>query len=289
MVRSVIEDLLREAEQTGRMDVMRDFATPLPLLVIAQMMGMPVGDRSFIRSMAEKLLFIDRGETDRMRPLTEGIKEIMEYLSPFVEEKTTQPVDENDLLSVLAHGEKNGVLSRDEVLSNAVLLLVAGHETTINLICNGALALSQHPDQWELLKQRQFQDPDTLVRVTEECLRYDPPVKSLERIALEDVELHGKVLREGERIRWIISSANRDPSKFDNPDTFDISRWPNTHVAFGSGIHHCLGATLARMEAQEAFKALAERYGSIKLETNELEYHPSITFRSLKTLPVSLN
>lgn len=119
-------------------------------------------------------------------------------------------------------------------------------------------------------------------------MRYDPPVKSIQRIASEDVELGGKLLKEGDRIRWFMSSANRDPAKHENPDTFDISRWPNTHVAFGSGIHHCLGATLARMEAQEAFKALAERYDSISLETDDYEYQPSVTFRSLKSLPVSL-
>ena len=119
-------------------------------------------------------------------------------------------------------------------------------------------------------------------------MRYDPPVKSIQRIASEDVELGGKLIKEGDRIRWFMSSANRDPNKLENPDTFDISRWPNTHVAFGSGIHHCLGATLARLEAQEAFNALSERYESITLKTGDFEYQPSVTFRSLKSLPVSL-
>ena len=288
MVQKVVKDMLDEADQNGRMDVMKDFATPLPLFVIAQMMGMPFEDRKFIRSMAEKLLFIGRGEADRMQPLTDGIKELMEYLSPLVAQKVDLPVDENDLLSVLASGEKTGALTRDEVIADAILLLLAGHETTINLICNGTLAFMQHPDQWKLLKEAPFQDPDTVVRATEECLRYDPPVKSIQRIASEDVEMGGKLLKEGDRIRWFMSSANRDPARHENPDTFDISRWPNTHVAFGSGIHHCLGATLARMEAQEAFKALAERYDSISLETDEFEYQPSVTFRSLKSLPVSL-
>lgn len=289
MVQSVVSDMLDEADQSGHMDVMKDFATPLPLFVIAQMMGFPVEDRKFIRSMAEKLLFIGRGEADRMQPLTDGIKELMEYLSPMVEEKVSKPVDENDLLSVLASGEKTGVLTRDEVIADAILLLLAGHETTINLICNGTLAFTRHPDQWRLLKQDKFEAPDAVVRATEECLRYDPPVMSIQRIASEDVELGGKLIREGDRIRWFISSANRDPGHHENPDTFDISRWPNTHVAFGSGIHHCLGATLARLEAQEAFKALAERYDSINLETDNIEYQPSITFRSIKSLPVSLN
>ena len=288
MVQQVVKDMLDEADEDGRMDVMKDFATPLPLFVIAQMMGMPFEDRKFIRSMAEKLLFIGRGEADRMQPLTDGIKELMEYLSPLVAQKVDLPVDENDLLSVLASGEKTGALTRDEVIADAILLLLAGHETTINLICNGTLAFTQHPDQWKLLKEAPFQDPETVVRATEECLRYDPPVKSIQRIASEDVEMGGKLLKEGDRIRWFMSSANRDPAKHENPDTFDISRWPNTHVAFGSGIHHCLGATLARMEAQEAFKALAGRYDSISLETDEYEYQPSVTFRSLKSLPVSL-
>ncbi|MBQ10396.1 MAG: cytochrome P450 [Planctomyces sp.] len=288
MVKSVVKDMLDEADQNGRMDVMKDFATPLPLFVIAQMMGMPFEDRKFIRSMAEKLLFIGRGEADRMQPLTDGIKELMEYLSPLVAQKVDLPVDENDLLSVLASGEKSGALTRDEVVADAILLLLAGHETTINLICNGTLAFTQHPDQWKLLKDSPHQEPETVVRATEECLRYDPPVKSIQRIASEDVELGGKLIKEGDRIRWFMSSANRDPSKHENPDTFDISRWPNTHVAFGSGIHHCLGATLARLEAQEAFSALAERYDKITLETGDFEYQPSVTFRSLKSLPVSL-
>lgn len=289
MVQSVVEDMLDEAEQSGRMDVMRDFATPLPLFVIAQMMGIPVKDRRFIRSIAEKLVFISRGGDGRMKVLTEALQELVEYMSPMVEEKVSQPVDENNLLSVLCSGEKTGVLTRDEVVADAIMLLSAGHETSINLLCNGILALTRHPDQWQLLKHDAFEAPDAVVRATEECLRYDPPIKSIQRLALEDVELRGKLIREGDRVRWFISSANRDPGHHENPDQFDISRWPNTHVAFGSGIHHCLGATLARMEAQEAFKALAERYDSINLETDQIEYQPSIVFRSIVSLPVSMN
>jgi pimeloyl-[acyl-carrier protein] synthase len=122
---------------------------------------------------------------------------------------------------------------------------------------------------------------------TEECLRYDPPVKSIQRIAAQDVELRGKLLRKDDRLRWFISSANRDPEVFAHPETFDITRDPNPHVAFGSGVHHCLGATLARLEGQEAFKALAERFPTLRMEAEELEYQPSITFRSLKSLPVT--
>jgi len=282
MVQAAIKDLLDEAERKGQMDVMQDFATPLPVLVIAQMLGLPHQDRQFIRELAQKLLFIGRGDINRMRPLTEGIKGLLEYLSPLVEERLARPGD--DLLSVLASGEKRGAYSHDEVLANAVLLLLAGHETTINLICNGTLALIRHPEQWALLQE----NPAALaVRATEECLRYDPPVKSLQRIAAEDVELRGTVLKKLDRTRWFIPSANRDPGKFSDPDRFDITRDPNPHVAFGSGIHHCLGATLARVEGQEAFAALVERFPALHLTTGELEYQPSITFRSLKALPVT--
>jgi len=279
---NAIKELLDAAEEKGSMDVMRDLATPLPVLVIAQMMGVPAEDRPYVRQLAEKLLYIGRGEYDRMPILTEGMKGMVEYVSPLVDERIVRPGD--DFISVLASGEKKGVFTRHQVLVNTSLLLLAGHETTINLLCNGTLALTRHPDQWELLKQ----DPAGRAKqATEECLRYDSPVISIQRIATEDVEMRGKVLRKDDRVRWFISSANRDPEAFPNADTFDISRHPNQHVAFGSGTHHCLGATLARVEGQEVFRALAERFPNLRAETEELEYQPSITFRSLKSLPAT--
>ena len=281
-VQKAVKELLDEAEEKGGMDVMRDLATPLPVLVIAQMMGVPEEDRGYVRQLAEKLLYIGRGEYDRMKPLTEGMRGMIDYVSPLVDERMVKPGD--DFISVLASGEKQGVFSRHEVLVNTSLLLLAGHETTINLLCNGTLALLRHPDQWALLKK----DPAGLAKTaTEECLRYDSPVISIQRIAAEDVEMRGKTLSKRDRIRWFISSANRDPEKFADPNKFDITRWPNQHVAFGSGVHHCLGATLARVEGQEVFKALAERFPGMRLENEPLEYQPSITFRSLKSLPVT--
>jgi len=282
MVQSAITDLLDAAEAKGRMDVMADLATPLPVLVIAQMMGAPLEDRPYIRELAKKLLAGGRGEPDRLRTQTEGMQGMLEYLSPLVEERIDRPGD--DFVSVVASGEKRGIFTRHQVLVNCSLLLLAGHETTINLLCNGTLAFLRHPEQWALFKQ----DPAGLAkRATEECLRYDPPVKSIQRIASQDVEMRGKVVRKDDRMRWFISSANRDPEVFANPETLDITRDPNPHVAFGSGVHHCLGATLARLEGQEAFTALAQRFPSLHLETEELEYQPSINFRSLTSLPVA--
>jgi cytochrome P450 len=279
---NAIKELLDAAEEKGSMDVMRDLATPLPVLVIAQMMGVPAEDRPYVRQLAEKLLYIGRGEYDRMPILTDGMKGMVEYVSPLVDERIVRPGD--DFISVLASGEKKGVFTRHQVLVNTSLLLLAGHETTINLICNGTLAFIQHPDQWALFKK----DPAGRAKwATEECLRYDAPVKSIQRLASQDLEMRDKVMRKDDRIRWFISSANRDPNVFADPEKFDITRQPNPHVAFGNGVHHCLGATLARVEGQEVFKALAERFPRLQLESEELDYQPSVTFRSLKSLPVT--
>ena len=284
LVKSAVADLLDAAEARGDgVDLMRDLAVPLPVLVIAEMMGVPEGERPHIRMLAEKLLNIGRGEPDRMRPLTEGMQGMLDYVNPLVDERIDNPQD--DFISVLAGGEKSGVFTREQVLVNTGLLLLAGHETTINLICNGTRAFMNNRDQWDLLKT----DPQgMMVRATEEALRYDSPVKSIQRLATEDVEMRGKQIKKDDRIRWFISSANRDPNKFENPNTMDITRWPNPHVAFGSGVHHCLGATIARVEGQEVFSALAERYPNLELQNPEAEYQPSITFRSVKDLPVSL-
>ena len=279
---NAVNELLDAAEEKGSMDVMRDLATPLPVLVIAQMMGVPAEDRPYVRQLAEKLLYIGRGEHDRMPILTEGMKGMVEYVSPLVDERMVRPGD--DFISVLASGEKTGAFTRHQVLVNTSLLLLAGHETTINLICNGTLSFIQHPDQWALFKK----DPaDRAKWATEECLRYDAPVKSIQRLASQDLEMRDKVMRKDDRIRWFISSANRDPNVFADPEKFDISRQPNPHVAFGNGVHHCLGATLARVEGQEIFKALAERFPDLEAASAELEYQPSVTFRSLKSLPVT--
>jgi cytochrome P450 len=280
-VRAAVAEFLDEVQDQGHMDAHRDLAAPLPVRVITQMMGVPESDREHLRDLADKLLYINRGEPHRLRPLTEGIQGMIDYVSPLVDCRIAEPT--NDFLSVLAGGEAAGVFDRNQVLVNAALLLFAGHETTMNLICNGLLALLRHPDQWARL----VADPDRYARLaTEECLRYDPPVKSTQRIAARDVELRGRQIRTGDRIRWIIAAANRDPDAFVNADAFDIGRQPNPHISLGAGIHYCLGASLARVEGQEVFRAVAERLPSIRLDTEHLEYEPSIQFRSLRSLPV---
>jgi cytochrome P450 len=280
-VRAAVHELLDEVQAHGHMDVLRDLAAPLPVRVITQMMGVPDKDRDVLRDLADKLLYINRGEPYRLKPLMEGIQGMIAYVSPLVDTRIETPGD--DFISILAGGEKKGMFTRHQVLVNTALLLFAGHETTMNLICNGTLAFLQHPEQW----RRLVGDPVGAVRcATEECLRYDPPVKSTQRIAAQDVELAGKAIRAGDRIRWIIAAANRDPAAFTDADAFDIGRQPNPHVSFGAGIHYCLGASLARIEGQEVFRALAERLPAMALASTTLEYQPSVQFRSLRSLPI---
>ena len=280
-VRDAVAELLDEIEPRGRMNVLTDFAAALPVRVIAEMMGVPYQDRDHLRELADKILWANRGESYRLQPLTDGMRGLIEYCEPLVEARMADPT--NDFISVLVEGEKAGVFTRYQVLVNTALLLFAGHETSMNLICNGLLAFIHHPDQWDRLKA----DPSGMARLaTEECLRYDPPVKSTQRVAVQDVEIGGKTIRKGDRIRWIMASANRDPDVFPDPDRFDIGRQPNPHISFGSGIHYCLGSTLARIEGQEVFRGFAERFDSFVVETEGLEYQPSLQFRSLKSLPV---
>ena len=281
LVQEVIRDLLAEVEERGCMEVLQDFAAPLPVWVIAQWLGLPQQDREFIRQLSRHLLALDQENPDRNQAVHQAITTLVEYLTPLVEERLTSPRD--DLLSVLATGEKQGSLSRDEVVGNTLLLLVAGHQTTINLIGNGILTLIHHPDHWAQLQR----DATLIPRATEEILRYDAPVKRAPRIAAADVELHGKTIRQAERVLLVLSAANRDPRQFSDPDTFDITRDPNPHVAFGGGIHHCLGANLARLEGQEAFRAITQRFAPFRLATERLDYQTLLSLRGLKALWVS--
>ncbi len=280
-VRAAVAELLDPIQPRGEVDVLNELAAPLPVRVIAEMMGVPAADRDRLRALADGILYINRGEPWRLRPLAEAVRGIVDYAAPLVEDRIGG--GGSDFISVLADGEMRGVLTRHQVLVNTGLLLFAGHETTMNLICNGLLAFIRHPEQWERLRA----DPEGMARTaTEECLRFDPPVKSTQRVVAVDTELGGELLRKGDRIRWIIAAANRDPRIFADPDTFDIGRQPNPHLSFGSGIHYCLGATLARIEGQEVFRALAERFKSLELATDRVEYQPSLQFRSVKSLPV---
>lgn len=283
MVQDILTGLIHDVEAQGQMDVIQDFAAPLPILVIAEWLGFPKEDREFLRQSSRGVLSVDEAAADRNERTAKALLTLKEYINPFIDERMAHPRD--DLLSMMGAGEREGTMSRDEVIGNLILLLIAGHQTTINLIGNGTLALMRHPDQWERLRR----DPSLIVKATEELLRYDGPVKRAPRIAAEDFELGGKTIRRSERVLIVLSSANRDPRQYSEPDTLDITRYPNPHVAFGGGIHHCLGANLARLEGQEALKALVQRFPPFRLETEKLAYQPLLNLRALTGLPVAWN
>jgi cytochrome P450 len=232
-LQAMVQELLDEAQEHGQMDVLRQFAAPLSMRMISAMMALPAEDQAGLHELADKLCALNRSDADRMRVFMEGVESFKTYLSPLVEARLAEPGE--DLLSLLVQGERDGVYTRDQVLANASVLLIAGQETTANLIGNSLLALMRHPEQWTRLQQDLSATP--VARAIDECLRYDAPQKSVQRIAVETTELRGKTLRQGDRVQCFISAANRDPDMFDAPDQLDITRYPNRHVAFGYGPH----------------------------------------------------
>ncbi len=283
-VRQIVHELLDGVEHRGEMEFLREFAFHLPVIVISEYLGVSPEDREAVKEWSDetsRIFFIRADDPARRERSQAGLIKLLEYFEPLIYERRKNPRD--DLVSALVQAEERGdLLSHDELLATCTVLLFAGHETTTNLLANGLLALLQHRDQWELLRQ----DPSLTRSATEELLRYDGPVKATFRWAKVDVELGGKTIRAGDRMLLVLASANRDPERFPRPDDVDITRNPNPHVAFGHGIHVCLGAPLARLEAQEAFAALVQRLPNIRLASEQLEYHPTIVSRALVALHV---
>lgn len=277
-----VQELLDAHRSNGHMEVREDLATPLPLMTICWMLDVPEADAPRLRDLTTAVIG-DSFTPDRMRAMIDARRELHDYLTPLIEKRRRDPGD--DLISMLADGERRGVFTRDQCLASVTLLLLAGHETTLNMISNGVLAFIRNPAQWDLLRS----DPDGLCsQATEECLRYDPPVKFVPlRISTQDIEISGKKIEAGEKVAYVIASANRDPRAFSNPDTFDITRSPNPHVAFGGGIHHCLGAYLARVEGQETFNTLAKNLVRLRLDNDEVQYVPRLMERAVRALHVS--
>ncbi len=233
-LQAILGELLERAQERGEMEVLRDVAMPLDIQIIAEMMEFPAEDQAELRQLADQLCALNRSEPDRLRVFVEGMAAFKAYLSPFVEARLATPGE--DLLSLLVSGEHAGVYTRDQVLANASVMLIAGQETTANLIGNSLLAFLRHPDQWQRFQQQR--SPAAVACAVNECLRYDAPQKSVQRIAVEAITLRGKTIQPGDRVRCFIAAANRDPEVFDAPDTFDITRHPNRHVAFGFGTHY---------------------------------------------------
>jgi len=277
-IEQIASDLLDAMAHKSDGDLVEDFAFPLPITVIAEMLGIPVKDRDRFRKWTSAIL---SGDMSSM----EMIMEFVQYMNAMIELRHEE--DTGDILSALVRVEDNGqTLDHMELLSMIFLLLVAGHETTVNLIANGMLDLLQHPDQFEMLRK----NPDLTNQAIEEMLRYNGPVDgTTNRWASDDMEWRdGHVIKAGDVLIPLLLAADRDPDVFDDPETFDITRNPNPHIAFGHGIHFCLGAPLARMEGNIAISQLIDRFPNLSLNIDpaKIKRGNSLLLHTLIALPI---
>ena len=279
-IQQIADELLDRVQQQGEMDVVRDYGYPLPITVISDMLGVPHQLRDSIRQWSEGLVSGEFSE-DRIR----RANAFSEYIKELVAEKRRHPGD--DLTSQLIQLESEGDhLDETELLSMIGLLIFAGHETTSNLISIGTLVLLDHPEQFERLKA----DPVLVPSAVEELLRINGPVFApAPRFVAEDTDFAGQHLTKGDMIMIVLSSADRDERQFTDPDDLDIARSLNRHIAFGQGIHICLGAPLARLEGDIAFTTLLQRMPGLKLAIprEEVQWRSNVTLRGLKSLPVA--
>jgi cytochrome P450 len=284
-IQSITDHLLDELEGTDEMDVIRDLAYPLPVIVIAEMLGVPPEDRDRFKKWSDEMVMtLGLTEDEEKNKIADqAVVELIEYFREVIQQRRAEPRD--DLISGLIAAHEGGdALTEDEMLGTLILLLVAGNETTTNLIGNGLLSLLDHPAELERLRSQ----PELMESAIEEMLRYEYPVMSTVRTPLEDSELGGKTIRRGEPVMVTIAAANRDPAQFPEPDRFDITRDPNHHVAFGHGIHFCLGAPLARAEARSAISSLLARYPDLRSLVEKPDWGEGIILRGLQTFPVAL-
>lgn len=283
-VQAITDELLDAAQGRGRMDLIGDYALPLPTTIIAELLGVPVRDRHRFHRWSSAIVSAVPTTWGLLRVLP-PLLGFLRYLRRLVEIRRADPRD--DLVSALVQASESGdSLSGDELLAMMSLLLIAGHETTVNLIANGTLALLRHPDQLDRLR-----DNPALIRPgIEELLRYDGPLlTATERYAREDAQIGGVTIPRGERIFAALASADRDERQFEDPEELDLSREPNRHVAFGLGLHYCLGAPLARLEGQIAIQTLIRRLPDLKLAVPpaSLRRRPGLVLNGLEALPVT--
>jgi len=285
-IREIAKELLDRAAAKGEFEVMADLANPLPVMVIAEMLGVPPEDYEMFKRLSDAV--VESDNTPPGTPIPDYIKQSFAQLRTYfvaeIEKRRRNPGQ--DLVSVLVAQEEADALTELELIAFVVLLLLAGNETTTNLIGNGMLALGRHPAQMERLRS----DPSLMPRAIEEMLRYDCPVQSTVRHPKVDVEVGGVTIAAKTFTFIIVAAANRDPAHFPNPETFDITRDPNDHLAFGEGIHYCIGAPLARMEGGIAIANVLERFPHLRLADPgaSLSYKGSYFLRGLASLKMSL-
>jgi pimeloyl-[acyl-carrier protein] synthase len=285
-IQAIADELLDAVAGRGRIDVMRDLAIPLPVIVIAEMLGVPAAEREQFKKWSDEMAAIaGSSKPETIAASLRARKEVAAYFAGVVAERRKQP--RADLLSALALAEEAGDrLSDAELYSNATLLLIAGNETTTNLIGNGTLALLQHPDQLAKL----IQAPALMASAVEELLRYESPVQFLitPRVTLAELLVGNVAIPKGSQVVLMLGAANRDPAEFPEPDLLDITRTPNHHLAFGAGPHFCLGAPLARLEVRITLGTLLRRFPRLRRAEGPVEFVGYAQFRGLKALPVVL-
>jgi len=286
-IQAIVNELLDAVSETGQMDAIEHLGYPLPVIVIAELLGVPIEDRAKFKEWSDIVVSLaDLGsEVDYEAFNNVAVMEMSAYFFNMIEKRRVEPSD--DLISGLLQAEvDNEKLSVIELLGFCALLLVAGNETTTNLIGNALLTFTENPGTWERLRQQ----PDLLPSAIEEVLRYRSPVQSMFRVTKEEATLAGTTIPSSQPLVAWIGSANHDENQFPEPEKFDIERKPNKHLAFGQGIHYCLGAPLARLEASIALGGMLERFSSIRLAPNaELERIPSILIYGLRGLPIKFS
>jgi hypothetical protein len=286
-IRAIASDLLDRIARKGEFDLMNDFAGPLPVIVIAEMLGVPAEEHAQFKTWSNQIIEGGRGSFRGVAP-GEQVKttsnELRSYLANQIEHRRGVPGEDLITALVQAHDE-GGALAADELLAFVVLLLLAGNETTTNLIGNGTLALMRHPDQLSRLRG----DLSLVPTAIDEMLRFDSPVQSTVRTCAVAANVGGTEVAAGELMFVILAAANHDPGQFPNPDTFEVTRTPNDHLAFGEGIHFCLGANLARMEGAIAISLMLERFAKLRLANPDAPpaYRGSYLLRGLKELPMA--
>ena len=282
-VEAITDEILGRLQHADGFDLVANFAYPLPVIVIAEMLGVPATDRAAFQEWSAVLVrgldpLVSEEEQERVFDARDAL---LEYLRGVLAERRREPQD--DMLTRLIAAEENGdILSEGELLAMCNLLLVAGHETTVNLIGNGALALLENPGQLERLRR----DPDLIKTGVDELLRYTSPAQWTGRVAACEVEIGGRTIRPTQTVIGILGAANRDPEVFPDPDRLDLGRQPNPHLAFGRGIHFCLGAPLAHLETEVAMPMLLERFPRLRL-AGDPELRPTWVLRGLRRLPVA--
>ena len=282
-IQDIVERLIDDQIERGEMDVIWDFSYPLPITVIAEMMGIPLEDHAKFKAWSGEIvgfMATPKPTPQILLKSQDALLAMQQYFRDIYAKRRYQP--EDDLITALVRAELEGdKLTEEEMVSSCVTILIGGHETTTYLIANGLYALLQHPDQLRRLRD----NPDLADSATEEFLRYDGPFQRNRRIATRDVQLGDVTIEKDQLIMQLLGAANRDPAHFPDPDALDITRSPNKHLAFGYGPHFCLGAPLARLEAPTAFRVLLQRLKNIRLAHDSLEWNNAL-FRGLKSLPI---